>query len=103
MSVVFSGDTRYNPTLVEESKGARLLIHEALRTDEEMEYAKSRGHATAGEAGRSAAQAEVAELVLTHIDTIYDHNPQSLMDDAKTHYKGPISAATDLHQITVTD
>ena len=101
MSVVFSGDTRYNPTLVEESKEARLLIHEALRTDEEVDYAKSRGHATAGEAARSAAQAKVAELVLTHIDSVYNQNPQPLLDDAKKYYRGPISAATDLHQMIV--
>ena len=101
MSIVFSGDTRYNPTLVEESKKARLLIHEALRTDEEIDYAKSRGHATAGEAARSAAQAEVAELVLTHIDSIYHHNSQPLLDNAKEYYSGPISAAKDLNQVTV--
>ena len=103
LSVVFSGDTRYNPTLVEESKKARLLIHEALRTDEEMDYANNRGHATAGEAARSAAQAAVAELVLTHIDSIYHHNSQPLLDDAKKHYSGPVSTATDLHQITVNE
>ena len=101
MSVVFSGDTSYNSTLVEESREARLLIHEALRTDEEIDYTKSRGHATAGEAARSAAQAEVAELVLTHIDSVYHQNPQPLLDDAKKYYSGPISTAADLHQITV--
>ena len=101
MSVVFSGDTRYNPTLVEESKKARLLIHEALRTDEELDYVKSRGHATAGEAARSASQAEVAELVLTHIDSIYHHDSRPLLDDAKKYYNGTITAATDLHQMTV--
>lgn len=101
MSVVFSGDTRYNPELIEASRGARLLIHEALRTDEESDYARNRGHSTAGEAARAAAQAGVAELVLTHLDSSYHDNPQPLLDDAKKHYSGPTSAATDLHQITV--
>ena len=101
MSVVFSGDTRYNPELIEASRGARLLIHEALRTDEESDYARNRGHSTAGEAARAAAQAGVAELVLTHLDSRYHDNPQPLLDDAKKHYSGPTSAATDLHQITV--
>ena len=101
MSVVFSGDTRYNPELVEASKGARLLSHEALRTDEEGDYAKTRGHSTAGEAARAAAQAGVAELILTHLDSGYNDNPQPLLDDAKKHYSGPITAATDLHQIIV--
>jgi len=101
MSVVFSGDTRYNPELVEASKGARLLIHEAFRTDEEQETAAHHGHSTAGEAARAAAQAGVAELVLTHLDSDYHANPQPLLDDAQKHYTGPTSAATDLHQITV--
>ena len=101
LAVVFSGDTRFNPELIQASKGARLLIHEAFRTDEQREYASDHGHATAGEAGRSAAQAGVAELVLTHIDSAFDADPQPLIDDAKKHFNGPISAASDLYQITV--
>ncbi|MCH7736876.1 MAG: MBL fold metallo-hydrolase [Chloroflexi bacterium] len=101
MSVVFSGDTRFNPKLIEAAKGARLLIHEAFRTDEDSDYANDHGHSTAGEAGRAAAQAGVAQLVLTHIDTEFDANPKPLLDDAKKHYKGPTSAAADLDQITV--
>ncbi len=101
VSVVFSGDTRFNPELIKASQGARLLIHEALRTDEEKEYASDHGHATAGEAARSAAQAGVAELVLTHLDTSFHANPQPLIDDAKKHFNGPITAASDLLQITV--
>ena len=101
MAVVFSGDTRFNPELIEASKGARLLIHEAFRTDEQREYASDHGHATAGEAGRSATQAGVADLVLTHIDSAFDADPQPLIDDAKKHFNGPISAASDLYQITV--
>ena len=78
-----------------------MLIHEAFRTDEQREYASDHGHSTAGEAGRSAAQAGVAELVLTHIDSAFDADPQPLIDDAKKHFSGAISAASDLYQITV--
>ena len=101
MGVVFSGDTRFNPELIKTSKGVRLLIHEAFRTDEEKEYASNHGHATAGEAARSAAQAGVAELVLTHLDSAFHADPQPLIDDAKNHFNGPISVATDLQQITI--
>ena len=101
MSVVFSGDTRFNPELIKAAQGARLLIHEALRTDEESDYADNHGHSTAGQAGRAAAQAGVAQLVLTHLDSGFDANTQPLLDDAKKHYDGPISAAADLDQITV--
>ena len=101
MAVVFSGDTRFNPELIKASQGARLLIHEAFRTDEEKEFASSRGHSTSGDAGRSAAQAGVAELILTHLDSAFATDPQPLIDDAKKHYDGPITAADDLYQITV--
>lgn len=101
LAVVFSGDTRFNPELIKASKGARLLIHEAFRTDDETQYANNHGHSTSGDAGRSAAQAGVAELVLTHIDSAFDADPQPLIDDAKKHFNGPISAASDLYQITV--
>ncbi|PKB70479.1 MAG: hypothetical protein BZY87_10140 [SAR202 cluster bacterium Io17-Chloro-G6] len=101
IAVVFSGDTRFNPELIKAAQGARLLIHEAFRTDEEKEYASNHGHSTAGEAGRSAAQAGVAELVLTHLDSAFSSDPQPLIDDAKKHFNGPITAASDLHQITV--
>ncbi|MEE8465448.1 MAG: MBL fold metallo-hydrolase, partial [Dehalococcoidia bacterium] len=49
MAVVFSGDTRFNPELIKASEGARLLIHEAFRTDDEKELANTHGHSTAGE------------------------------------------------------
>ena len=102
MSVVFSGDTRFNPELVNASQGARLLIHEAFRTDEARDIAIAHGHSTAGDAGRAAAQAGVGELVITHLDSAFDANPQPMLDDAMKYYSGPTSAATDLHQITIT-
>jgi ribonuclease Z len=101
MAVVFSGDTQFNPALVEASKGARLLIHEAFRTDEEKEHANGRGHSSSGDAGRAAAQAGVGELILTHLDSPFSADPQPLITDAQKHFDGPISAARDLLQITV--
>lgn len=97
MSVVFSGDTRFSPNVVEASQGATLLIHEALRTDAEQEYASGRGHSTSGEAGRTAAEAGVSELVLTHLDDPFHLDSQPLIDDAKLHFEGPVTAAYDLY------
>ncbi|MDE2939733.1 MAG: MBL fold metallo-hydrolase [Chloroflexota bacterium] len=101
ISVVFSGDTRYSESLVEASQGADLLIHEALSTDEDREGAASRGHCTAGEAARAAALADAGQLVITHIDTPFHHNPQPLADEARAHYGGPVSVAEDLWVTTV--
>ena len=101
ITVVFSGDTRYSENLVEASRGADMLIHEALSTEDDKEGANRRGHCTAAEAAQAAALAGVKGLVITHIDTPFHHNTQPLADEARTRYDGPISVADDLYQITV--
>lgn len=101
VAVVFSGDTRFSPNLVEAAQGARLLIHEALSTEKDKELTNQIGHSTAADAGRAAALAGVEELVITHISTAHHSDPQPLLDEARQHYKGPITVASDLYQISV--
>ena len=101
VSVVFSGDTRYCENLAVAAQGADLLIHEALSTHHDQEGTNRRGHSTAAEAARIAAQAGVAALVLTHIDTGFHFDPQPLIAEARRYYDGPISLAHDLYQMTV--
>lgn len=100
VSVVFSGDTRFSTNLMEASRGANLLIHEALTTEADEEHAHQRGHSTSADAGRAAAMAGVAELVMTHIDSPLHFDTQPLVDDARKHFDGPVSVATDLFQMT---
>ncbi|HTU14027.1 MAG TPA: MBL fold metallo-hydrolase [Solirubrobacterales bacterium] len=83
-SAVISGDTVYSPTLVEASKGADLLVHDALGREllKLVEDAAGRAglaarrqimadiwdyHATPQDAADSAARAGVGALALTHI------------------------------------
>ena len=101
MAVVFSGDTRFSTNLVEAAQGARLLIHEALSTERDSELTHTVAHSTAAEAGRAAALAGVQELVLTHISTAHHADTQPLLDEARQHFQGPISVASDLFQISV--
>ena len=101
ISVVFSGDTRFSTDLVQAAQGAQLLIHEALGTEEDELEVHRRGHSTAADAGRAAALSGVAELVMTHIDTPYHFDPQPLIDEARRFFEGPITVATDLHQINI--
>jgi ribonuclease BN (tRNA processing enzyme) len=101
MAIVFSGDTKFTPTVPEWARDARLLIHEALSTDRERERTYRRGHSTAAEAGRAAALAGVAELIITHIDSPFHGNVQPLLDEARQQFDGPVSAASDLHQVTI--
>ena len=101
MAVVFSGDTRFSPNLVEAAQGARLLIHEAFGTEKDRERAHRVGHSVAVDVGRAAALAGVEELMITHINSTYHFDPQPLVDEARQHYDGPISVPNDLDQITV--
>lgn len=101
VAVVFSGDTRFSPSLVEAARGARLLIHEALSTERDRDFTHEVDHSTAAEAGRAAALAGVEELVITHISTAHHLDPQPLLDEARKHFLGPITIASDLYQLSV--
>jgi len=101
VAVVFSGDTRFSPNLVEAAKGARLLIHEALTTESDRELTHEVGHSTAADAARTAALAGVQELIITHISTLHHFDPQPLLDEAREHFQGPITVASDLYQLSV--
>ena len=100
-TVVFSGDTMFNPDLVKAAQGARLLIHEAYGTEADRERAQGAAHCVAADAGKAASQAGVAELILTHITNQYHADPQPLLDEARLHFDGPISLAHDLYQVDV--
>ena len=66
----------------EASQGADLLIHEALYTDEAVEMAHGRLHATSGDAARSAEQSSAKKLIITHIDNFFHEDPTPLLEDA---------------------
>lgn len=83
-SAVISGDTVYSPPLAAASKGADLLVHDALSRELLKLVEDAAGdagrkvrqqlmadiwdyHATPEEAARAAAEAEVGALALTHI------------------------------------
>ena len=99
-AVVFSGDTRYSPQLVQAAQGVDLLIHEAFCVADTA-LASAAGHCTGGEAGRAAAEASAASLAITHLTDTYHANSQPLGIEAAEHYTGPISLAHDLQQITL--
>ena len=99
-AVVFSGDTRYSPSVAKAAEGADLLIHEAFCVSDSV-LASASGHCTGGEAGQVAAEARVGSLVLTHLIDAYHEEPGPLGVEAAQHYTGPISIAHDLMQVTL--
>ncbi len=101
ITLVFSGDTRFCPRVAQAAQGADVLIHEVLSTDADREGARSRGHTTAAEAAQIAAEAGVRRLVMTHLDSPFHLDQRPLIDEARFIYDGPIAAANDLSQFTV--
>jgi len=81
--LVYTGDTRPNEMVKSMAKGASLLIHEATFTEEEKTRAKETRHSTAREAAVVARDADVSELLLTHISSRYSDNPSGLLKEAQ--------------------
>jgi ribonuclease Z len=81
--LVYSGDTRPHLSVIEASRGADLLVHEATFGGDEMERARETGHSTAAEAARVALDAGVRRLVLTHISSRYNREATELLAEAR--------------------
>ena len=82
--------------MVERSRGAELLIHEAYGTADESEWAHAVGHSSASDAGKVARAAGVSRLVLTHFREGRFADPEELAAEARAAFGGPVVAAGDL-------
>ncbi len=80
--MVYTGDTRPTPAVVQAAKGADLLIHEATFSHEEADRAQHTGHSTALQAAETARDAGVGRLVLTHISARYSREAPEMRDEA---------------------
>ena len=95
-TLVFSADTRPCRAVVEHSRGADLLIHEAYGTKDKSEWAHTVGHSSASEAGEVARAAGVDRLVLTHLREGRFADPKELAAEAASAFGGPVEVARDL-------
>jgi ribonuclease Z len=82
--LVYTGDTRPHLSVIEASRGADLLVHEATFGGDEMERAQETGHSTAAEAARVALEAGARRLVLTHISPRYSRDAAELLAEARS-------------------
>lgn len=98
--VVISGDTRPAPSVIEASRGADVLVHEATFADEEVDRARETGHSTAREAATVARQAGVHQLVLTHFSARYSRDASELLDEARQEFES-VALARDGLEIDV--
>jgi len=79
--IVYSGDTRPCSEMVEFASHADLLIHESTYESSQETKALENGHSTTTQAAKIAKEAEVSELILTHISTRY-RDSDSLRNEA---------------------
>ncbi|MEZ0394332.1 MAG: ribonuclease Z [Desulfurococcaceae archaeon] len=76
----YTGDTKPCDSVVKNSEGVDLLIHEATFTSESREEAIGQGHSTAADAAISAAKANAKMLALTHISARYRNSSEVFYD-----------------------
>lgn len=65
-SAVFSGDTAFNPDLIDLARGAGLLVHEASHGAKSVREDIKWGHSGAPDAAEVARQAGVGRLAIVH-------------------------------------
>lgn len=84
----YSSDTSPDQNVVEISRDAKFLLHEATLLGESSE-----GHSSAEEAGEQAAAANVGELILIHVPP--EVEPQKWRAAAKQNFRGKVVVAKD--------
>jgi ribonuclease Z len=78
--IVYTGDTVPCDEVVNASRGADLLVHDAAFLQEHEEMAIDKKHSTAAGAAQDAKKAGVKKLLLTHISNRYDDRKPLLQE-----------------------
>jgi ribonuclease Z len=99
-SAAFVMDTRLCDGVAQLAEGVDLLIVEATFLEADARLASDHGHLTAAQAARTAAEAGVRKLVLTHFSQRYPDTGGHLAE-ARRHFDGEIVLAEDLTRVPV--
>ncbi|TGC08362.1 ribonuclease Z [Methanolobus halotolerans] len=98
--IVYSGDTRPCNAILETSRDADILIHDATLAKDQQEWAIESMHTTAEEAANLAKKANVRQLILTHISSRYSDDVTPLFEEAKAVFEN-VTVAEDMMEIEV--
>jgi ribonuclease Z len=88
--LVMTGDVAETDSLVQVVKNATALVTEATYSDSDGDMARENGHLTAGQAARLARDANVQQLILTHISG--RHRERDLEDEARAVFPNSVIA-----------
>jgi ribonuclease Z len=91
VKMVFSGDTIPQESMVEFARDVDLLIHEATFSKKYADKAEENGHTIAEDAARIAKDANVEQLMLTHISNRYTDSNE-LLNEAKEIFENTVYA-----------
>ena len=97
--IVYTGDSMASETLIEMTRGADVLIHDATADAALEEKANRYGHASSRQAAHVAKEAGVGLLVLTHLSPRYE-DPSTILADAKAVFEN-VQVAEDFTEIEV--
>ena len=98
--IVFSGDTAISDVLIEEARGADVLVHEVFseegfqkKTEDWKTYHKEH-HTSSIEVGLIANMVKPKKLVLSHI-LFWGASKESILEDVRLNFKGETILAED--------
>lgn len=84
--ISYSGDTRPCEEMIRLARDSDILIHESTYEAEDHQRAVDNAHSTSVEAAEIAREANVNELVLTHISTRYTSD-ENILSEAQKVFK----------------
>lgn len=99
--IVVSGDATYSQSLVENAKNCDILVHEIFsqsgldKREERWKRYHSTFHTSPSQLAEIANQVKPKLLVLTHL-LFFGESKETLLEEVKKKYKGPVALATDL-------
>ncbi len=99
LRIAYSGDTAPCDSLLEASRDADLLIHEATFTEDMAEKAMKYGHSTAKGAAELAKKAGVLRLALVHLSPRYER-PEPILNEALSVFENSF-VPDDLEEVEI--
>lgn len=94
-SLVYSSDTSYSERLIRFAKGAEILLHECAGL---ASQSIPPIHSNTIQVGNVARESEAKKLVLIHLDTVLNDDPDHIIAEVRQNFPGEIVVASDFDE-----